>query len=300
MAINALALTMECLEKITWFLKGTNAMRKHAAILLALLFTCGSLSIAGCDTKENVAKQQDKQQEKAGSTTTTEKEVNANWTIEVNDKHTVDQKGLPIDYTLQLTATKAGGTDPIGAYKGTARLIVKSDVSKLKGIPQSVMKLMGNIDAVADTKNLKFNVIDFAKAREANSKNSKSSSSGDDDALAPLVPDNKDDALAPLVPGGDKGKTDNSKTTNTLPAPSEEDKAVSNPDFYSAGTLQMSGTGKFDVKATGVQGESAHVSDQASGSDSVPFSMNIVGATVYIDIPKAGRFKGTVTGDPIK
>ena len=133
---------------------------KLSALLLALLLTLGALAVTGCNENDNGGNQA-----KAPTTTEKSKEVNANWTIKVNDKHTVDSQGLPIDYTLQFTATKAGGTDPTGSYKGTAHLTVKSDLSKFKGLPQSVIKVMGSIDGQGDDKNLTFKVITFADAR---------------------------------------------------------------------------------------------------------------------------------------
>ncbi len=247
---------------------------KLPAFLLALLLALGIFAIAGCN--ENGT---DGKQAKSPATTGQSKEVNANWTINVNDKHTIETQGLPIDYALQFTATKAGGTDPTGSYKGTAHFTVKSDFSKLKGLPQSIIKTMGGVDGVGDAKNFTFKVVTFADAR----KGAANHSSGDSDApLATLVPPSK------------------TKTTVTLPKPTEEDKAVANPDFYSYGFMDMSGMGKLNIEARAIGGEHAQYSDQRSATDKMSFSMNIVGATVYIDIPKAGRFKGTVTGDPIK
>ncbi|HEY3373756.1 MAG TPA: hypothetical protein VGK02_01670 [Candidatus Aquicultor sp.] len=249
-------------------------MKKLSALLLALLLALSILTVVGCKEAEKGGKAA-----KATTTTGKSKEVNANWTINVNDKHTIESQGLPIDYTLKFTATKAGGTDPIGTYRGTARLTIKADFSKFKGIPQSVIKVMGGVNGEGDAKDFTFKVVNFSDAQKSNSGKS---SSGDTVTLATLVP-----------PG--KG----SKTTNTLPKPTAEDKAVANPDFYSFGYMDIKGRGSLNIKAKGIRGEQAQYSDQKAASDKISFSMNIVGATVYIDIPKAGRFKGTVTGDPI-
>lgn len=252
-----------------------SVVKKLSLPVVVLILALGTISLVGCD------KNQDGNNAQAPTTTvTSEKEVNANWTIDVNDKHTVDVQGLPIDYTLQFKATKAGGTDPTGTYKGTAHLIVKSDFSKFKGIPQSVIKVMGGVNGQGNANGFTFKVVNFADARKH------ASETGNSDANAPL---------ATLVPPS-KGK----KTSATLPEPTAEDKAVANPDFYSYGSMKMSGMGSLNAQATGINGEHAQFATQKSASEQVNFSMNIVGATVYIDIPKAGRFKGTVTGDPIK
>ncbi|MHB8841453.1 MAG: hypothetical protein ACYC56_06660 [Candidatus Aquicultor sp.] len=247
---------------------------KLSAFLLALLLILGVFAVTGCNENGK-----DGKQAKAPATTEKSKEVNANWTINVNDKHTIETQGLPIDYSLQFTATKAGGTDPTGFYKGTAHFTVKSDFSKLKGLPQSIIKTMGGVDGKGDAKNFTFKIITFADAR----KGAASHGSVDSDFTpATLVPPSK------------------TKTTATLPEPTEEDKAVANPDFYSFGYMEMNGMGKLNIEAKAIGGEHAKYSDQKSATDKVAFSMNIVGATVYIDIPNGGRFKGTVTGDPIK
>ena len=256
-----------------------NTTKRLLTFLLVLMLSLGAMALAGCNEKDA-----DQKSSKATTTTTTEakEEINANWTIEIDDKLSVEQEGLPIDYTLAVTATKAGGTDPTGSYKGTAHMTMKADFSKFKGLPQSVVKVMGSADGAADDKNLTFKVITFKEAREGAAKAGRGS---DDDPSA----------LAPLVPEDKAGKT-----TNTIPEPTEEDKQVANPDFYSYGYMTMKGTGSLNMEAKGIGGEHAQYSDEKTASDRVGFSMNIVGATVYIDIPKAGRFKGTVTGDPIE
>lgn len=259
-------------------------MKKLSTLVLALLLALSTLSITGCN-------EADKGGNTAQAPTTTEKpaepeEVEANWTINVADKQTIDSQGLPIDYTLKFTATKAGGTDPTGTYKGSAHLKVKADFSKVKGIPQNVIKVMGGVDGKGDAKDFTFKVTTFEDAKKAAASNSKSDPSF---TPATLVPPKKD-----------ANKDDKTSTSNTLPKPTEEDKAVANPDFYSFGYMTMTGMGKLNIEAKAIGGEQAKYSDQKSSSDNIAFSMNIVGATVYIDIPNVGRFKGTVTGDPIQ
>lgn len=150
--------------------------RKLIQFTLVLLFISGAFTALGCGSKTDVpAPDKPKPVEESKKS----EEINANWTINVNDKITVDSKGLPIKYTLVFAATKNGGTGLTGTYKGTATLTEEADFSKLPGLPNNVIKVGGGINGKMTDSKVNFNMGWTSPA------------------------DNKDGELAPLVPSDD-------------------------------------------------------------------------------------------------
>ncbi len=238
-----------------------NVLKKLSALILALLLGFGALALAGCDDKDKDGKTTKTTTASDETTKDTTKEVNANWTIDINDTVKVDSQGLPIEYKLQFKATKNNGTAPVGDFKGSGAVDMKADFSKVAGLPESVVKVSGGVNGTFNASNVSFRVDKVYDDPNANNKD------GDDIKPVPLG----------------KMRTEDLKDT----------------DFYGQGTIKFSGNGNLDITATGPTAQ-GHFDKSANGSEALPFTIKITGATATMTISKLGTFKGTVTGDPIK
>lgn len=230
-------------------------LRKITGLFLVMVMIT-FLSL-GCSNKNeqpqpNPETQQSSAKQKA-------KELNCKWTIAVNDTITVNNQGLPITYTLNFSANKNGGTQPIGTYTGKAALTMKSDFSKIPGMQNKYFKISGGADGQGTDNKIKLDI-------GWTSKNTQENPPAGEDPLAPLTP-----------PEGD-------------------------PDIIYVGdsTMNLSGLGSITLSAKGIQGENANIGDSKKSSGAVPYSVKINGASVEITIQKAGTFKGTLTGTPLK
>lgn len=85
-----------------------------------------------------------------------DKPIEANWRIHVDQTIPVEKDGMTVNYTLVLIADKHGGTDIYGTYTGHADIKVEMDASKLSN---EVIKMLGGFKMEASADNLEFDVV---------------------------------------------------------------------------------------------------------------------------------------------
>ncbi|MBI4733963.1 MAG: hypothetical protein HY779_03985 [Rubrobacteridae bacterium] len=98
--------------------------------------------------------------------------------------------------------------------------------------------------------------------------------------------------LAPLVP-----EDKNASTTTTKSKGKQDDW-----DYAASGKFSMTGDAKLDLKATGMQGETAKYADKRSATAPIPYKLVITGEEVEVTIDKVGTFTGILSSyeDPTK
>jgi len=92
---------------------------------------------------------------KAEAATASDKPVEANWRIQVDQTIPVEKDGMTVNYTLTLLADKREGIDIYGRYSGYAQVKVEMDASKLSN---EVIKMLGGFKMEASADNLEFEV----------------------------------------------------------------------------------------------------------------------------------------------
>jgi hypothetical protein len=84
--------------------------------------------------------------------------VECDWTLKVDQTIPVTTDGMTVNYTLILEATKNGGFDVLGNYKGTASIKVSLDASNLSN---EVIQVTGGFSMKASTDNLSFEIVPY-------------------------------------------------------------------------------------------------------------------------------------------
>lgn len=126
--------------------------------LLAWLFTFVLLmALAGC-TESPAAPEITPVPTSSAAPVTPEAELEADWTLHVNQTITVESEGLPVNHTLILVAKKTGGTDIYGSYEGLAYVRTQLDASVLSN---EVLAVSGgfNIEYSSDT--IQFDILPY-------------------------------------------------------------------------------------------------------------------------------------------
>lgn len=99
-------------------------------LLIWLFISVSLLSLAGC-SEPPAPPEITPTPTASAAPETPEAELEANWTLQVDQTITVDSEGLPVNHTLILVAKKTGGTDIYGSYEGTAYVRTQLDASVL-------------------------------------------------------------------------------------------------------------------------------------------------------------------------
>lgn len=89
---------------------------------------------------------------------TPEAELEADWTLHVNQTITVESEGLPINHTLILVAKKTGGTDIYGSYEGLAYVRTQLDASVLSN---EVIAVSGGFNLECSSDAIQFEILPY-------------------------------------------------------------------------------------------------------------------------------------------
>ncbi len=149
-------------------------------LLVWILLSALLLSLAGCNEPTAPAEITPTPTSSVAPETP-EAEVEANWTLYVDQTITVESEGLPVDYTLILSAKKSGGTDIYGKYEGSAYVRTQLDASVLSN---EAFAVSGGFNIECSSDSIAFEILPY-----------------DADSFFTLMPDESADVttLAPLA-----------------------------------------------------------------------------------------------------
>ena len=163
-------------------------MYKRLTTTLAAMILVCSVLLVGCTQSPTTNPPNDTPAEPAANTQS-DKPVECDWTLNVNQTIPVTTDGMTVNYTLVLNATKKGGIDVIGDYIGSGKILVEMDAS---GLSNEVIKAIGGFKVDASADNINIPVVAYDRDKYANYNLEK-----DEVPIVPLV---KHQAMALISP----------------------------------------------------------------------------------------------------